>query len=189
MNRETLVSAFHDGKLYEFERTYQHSASVFGGPMPSKITGQAFGPKPLHRIACMHGSDIKALSAAHIYELPLVFGMHYSGCELSYRVKYRYEIEVLRITPAESLDDWPYSNFPPLIPYVPLQLRNTPRDITYDEFAARFPNMPDEAAGLIVCVSEPETIGLSFWETWSNVTVIFQCDLRSREVTSFAVTD
>jgi hypothetical protein len=40
MSRETLVYAFHDGKRYEFERADQHSASVFGGPMPAKISGQ-----------------------------------------------------------------------------------------------------------------------------------------------------
>ena len=189
MSRETLVYAFDGSKLYEFEQADQLSGSVFGGPMPSKITGQAFGPKPLHRIACLSGLDIRALSAAYIHELPLVFGMHYDGCELLYRAESRYEIEILSIAPAKSLNDWPYENFPPLIPYVPLRLKGSPQNTTYGEFASRFPNTPNEPAELIVCVPEPATIGLSFWGDWSNVTIIFQCDLRSREITSFAVTD
>jgi hypothetical protein len=189
MSRETLVYAFHAGKLYEFERADQHSASEFGGPMPSKITGQSFGPKPLHRIACLHDSDIKALSTTFCHELPLVFGMYFEGCELCYRVKDRNEIEILRITPAQSLDNWPYENFPPLIPYVPLQLKDSPRDTTYEEFAARFNDIPDDSAELIVCVPEPATIGLSFWGGWCNVTIIFQCDLQKREITSLAMAD
>jgi hypothetical protein len=189
MSRETLVYAFHAGKIYEFEPADQHSASEFGGPMPSKITGQSFGSKPLHRIACLHGLDVEALGAAHLRELPLVFGMHFDGCELCYRVKGRNEIEILRITPAESLDDWPYKNFPPLIPYVPLRLKDSPRDATYEEFASRFTDIPDDSAELIVCVPEPATIGLSLWGAWCNVTIIFQCDLQKREVRSIAMAD
>jgi hypothetical protein len=189
MSRESLVYVFHNSKLYEFERADQHMASVFGGPMPRKISGQAFGPKPLHRIACLHGLDIGALSAANVRELPLVFGMHFDGCQLCYRVKSGDEIDILQITPTASLDDWPYKNFPPLIPHVPLRLRNSPRDATYEEFAARFSDIPDESAELIVCVPEPATIGLSFWGDWHNVTIIFQCDLQKREVTSIAMAD
>jgi hypothetical protein len=189
MSRETLVHAYHDGKAYEFERSDKHEGSAFGGAMPRKITGQAFGPKPLHQIACLSGLHIRALSAAHVHELPLVFGMHYDGCQLSYRVKSRYEIEILRITPAASLDDWPYKNFPPLIPYVPLRLKGPPREAAYEEFAARFNDIPNDSAELIVCVPEPATIGLSFWGDWCNVTIIFECDLQKREITSIAMAD
>ena len=190
MSRETLVHAFHDGKLYEFERADEHKASVFGGPTPRKITGQAFGPKPLHRIACLCGLDIPALNRANVHELPLVFGMHYDGCGLSYRVKGRDEIEILRIKPAESLDNWPYQNFPPLIPYVPLQLKNSPRELSFEEFAARFTtDIGYESTEFIVCVPEPATIGLSFWGDWCNVTIIFECDLQRQEITSFAMAD
>ena len=90
---------------------------------------------------------------------------------------------------AESSDNWPYENFPSLIPYVPLRLKDSPRDATYEEFAARFTDIPDESAELIVCVPEPATIGLSFWGGWRNVTIIFQCDLQKREITSIAMTD
>jgi hypothetical protein len=190
MSRETLVHAFHDGKLYEFERADEHTRSAFGGAMPRKITGQAFGPKPLHQIACLSGLDIPALSTAHIHQLPLVFGMHYDGCGLSYRVKSRNEIEILRIKPSVSLDNWPYENFPPLIPYVPLQLKDSPREISFEEFAARFTtDIPDESVELIVCVPEPATIGLSFWGDWHNVTTIFECDLKRQEVRSMAMAD
>ena len=45
MRREPLIFAFHDNKLYTFERTDQHSASVFGGPLQANLTGCPFGPK------------------------------------------------------------------------------------------------------------------------------------------------
>src|ERR1700743_1150171 len=103
MRREPLLYAFHDGTVYTFERTDRHSASVFGGPLDLKITGQAFGPKPLHHIASLRSVHLPVLSTRFVFSLPLIFGMEFDGCALSYRRVHTNEIEVLRIAPAESL--------------------------------------------------------------------------------------
>lgn len=79
MRREPLVFAFHDNKLYTFERTDRHSASVFGGPLKANFTGCPFGPKPLHLIAHLRSWHIPVLGKRFVFDLPLIYGMHYDG--------------------------------------------------------------------------------------------------------------
>jgi hypothetical protein len=190
MSREPLVFAFHNQTLYRFERADQRTASFFGGPLRVEFSGQPFGPKPLHLIACLSSLHIPALSKPFLTSLPLIYGMHYGGCELSYRVMSHCKLEILRMTPTSSLEDWPYPNFPPLIPFVPLRLHDTPRPASYDEFTDRFPDMPAEPAELIVAVPPPATVGLSFWNDGDldGVTIVFECDLKNKEVRAYNVT-
>jgi hypothetical protein len=191
MRREPLLFAFHDGTVYTFERTDRHSASVFGGPLELKITGQPFGPKPLHHIACLRSWHLPVLGTRFVFSLPLIFGMQFDGCELSYRLVNANEIEVLRIKPAESLEDWPYPNYPPLLPYVPLRLDDTPQRESYDSFAQRFPNMPwPQPTELVVAVPPPATIGMSLWGPGDgdDVTIVFECDLEKQQIRSYSLT-
>ncbi len=185
MPAEPLIFAFHNDRFYTFERTDRLSHSVFGGPMMSTVSGKPFGPKPLHVIACIGGWHIPALHNHQLVELPLLYGLHYSGCEMRYRVKIGRHIELLNITPAQSLDDWPYPNFPPLLPYVPLRLSDTYTRTSYDEFAATFPNMPEkQSADLMVAVPPPATLGVSLWGCGDGegVTIVFACDLETNTV-------
>jgi hypothetical protein len=187
MPKEPLVFAFHDNSLYTFERAPRYSQSVFGGPLSAKISGRPFGPKPLHLIACLGGWHIPALNHHHLVELPLIYGLHYSGCRIDYRVEFTHKVELLGIAPAASSDDWPYPYFPPLLPYVPLRLDDTPRRESYDEFAARFPNMPEQqAAELIVAVPPPAAVGLSLWGAADieEVTIVFACDLKAKKISA-----
>ncbi|HEX5213006.1 MAG TPA: hypothetical protein VFW22_14880, partial [Pseudolabrys sp.] len=164
MLSEPLVFAFHADRLYTFERAERHSPSAFGGPLPAHISGRPFGPRPLHLIARLAGRHIPALSDNQLFDLPLIYGMNYDGCCLDYRVEYGHKVELTAIEPATSSDDWPYANYPPLLPYVPLRLDDTPRVERYREFAERFPNMPEEQpAELIVAVPPPASLGVSFW--------------------------
>lgn len=191
MAGETLLYALHDDRLYKFERADQLSGSHFGGPLHAEFSGQTFGSKPLHLIACLGSLHIPALSAPYLNQMPLIFGMCYDGCELVYGFEADRRIEILRINPATSLDDWPYTNFPPLIPYMPLRLQDSPSLGNYDSFAQRFPNMPwPQPAELVVAVPPPQTIGLSFWQggDWNEVTIVFECDLKKRQIKSYALT-
>jgi hypothetical protein len=184
MPSEPLVFAFHEKRLYTFERAFQHTQSVFGGLMPANISGRPFGPKPLHRIACLSGWHIPALNEHHLVELPLIYGMYYSGCQIEYRLNFS-QVELLGIDPPSSTDDWPYLNFPPLLPYVPLRLDDTSRPASYDEFAARFPNMPErQPADLVVAVPPPATVGVSLWGIGDGdgTTIVFECDLKRKTV-------
>ena len=185
MANEPLVFAFHDDRVYTFGRAEQRSASAFGGPLHATISGQPFGPRPLHLVACLGGRHIPALNSHRLIELPLIYGFYYDGCGLSYRVDYAHAIEVLGIDPATSSDEWPYPNFPPLLPYVPLRLDDTPQRESYDTFAERFPNMPErQTADLIVAVPPPATVGLSLWGCgdWDDVTIVFECNLKDQQV-------
>jgi hypothetical protein len=191
MSQELLVFAFHDDTLYIFEKAERFTASHFGGPPPRKISGQSFGPKPLHLIASLGCLHIPTLSKCYLSSLPLIYGMQYDGCVLSYRVEAPHEVELLEMKPATSLDDWPYANFPPLVPYIPLRLDDTPQRVGYDEFAERFPNMPEkQSAELVVAVPPPATIGLSFWDSgdWDGATIVFECDLKKKEIKAYNVT-
>jgi hypothetical protein len=191
MTRETLLYAFHNETLYTFERAERLSGSHFGGPFQAEFSGQMFGPKPLHLIACLGSLHIPALSEPYRNQMPLIFGMHYDGCELIYRFESNRKVEVLYVKPATSLEDWPYVNFPPLIPYMPLRLSDSPRSESYDSFAQRFPNMPwPQPTELVVAVPPPATIGLSFWGDGdgNDVTIVFECELKKREIKCYAMT-
>ncbi|HET7805001.1 MAG TPA: hypothetical protein VFL53_12210 [Pseudolabrys sp.] len=188
---EALVYAFHDDRLYTFERTARYSASKFGGPLCVKILGRSFGPKPLHLIASLGGWHIPSLNDHQLVELPLVYGLNYDGCRIDYRVSFGHTIELLDMQPAESSDDWPYPYFPPLLPYVPLRLEDTCRRTSYGAFASRFPNMPaQQPAELIVAVPPPATIGVSLWggADADDVTIMFACDLKKKRVSACNVT-
>ena len=184
MPHEPLAFAFHEDRLYTFERAPRYSPSVFGGPLPAQISGRPFGPKPLHLIACLGGWHIPALNRHHLVELPLIYGLHYDGCCIDYRVDFARKVELLSIAPS---DDYPYPHFPPLLPYVPLRLDDTPRPASYDEFAARFPNMPGrQPAELIVAVPPPAGVGLSFWGAGDadDTTIVFACDLKRKTISA-----
>lgn len=190
MAREALVFAFHDYTLYTFERGDKLSGSWFGGPLEAELSGATFGPRPLHLIATLGGEHIPVLKPTLENKLQsnisLIYGLQYSGCDIYYRMRSRDNIELLRISPAQSSDDWPYRHYPPLLPYIPLRLSDTPRRASYDEFAERFWNMPEQqSASMVVAVPAPATIGMSLWGRdgdLEKVTIVFECDLKERIV-------
>ena len=189
MAEEQLVLAYCDGAIFAFERAQKYSGSVFGGPMEAELAGVEYGPKPLHLMARLSCAHIPVLSRHYLLDIPLIYGMCYSGCQLTYRIAHG-KIELLKLRPAESLDDWPYPFFPPLLPYVPLQLGDR-RLASYAEFAQAFPNLPDQQPReLVVAVPPPATLGVSLWGIGDgdDVTVVFECDLEAKTVDAFNVT-
>ncbi len=171
--------------MYSFQRADRHSPSIFGGPLCAKISSGASDSKRLHLIACLGGWHIPVLNRARLIELPLIYGMQYDACQMKYRVDYGHRIELLQLEPSAPSDDWPYANYPALLPYVPLRLDDTPRRVGYEEFASRFPNMPErQSADLVVAVPPPATVGVSLWGRGdgAGVTIVFECDLKERTV-------
>jgi hypothetical protein len=187
---EILLFAFHDDAVYKFVRADTYSASVFGGPLRAKLSGRAFGPKPLHHIARLGACDMPALVGHQLFDLPLIYGMYYCGLQ-SYRVEYGHDIQLLYIETATPAEDFPYPDFPPLLPYLPLKLQAEPSRESYTEFAERFPNMPErQRAELIVAVPPLATIGLTLWGDdgdGEDVTMVFECDLKNKIVSAYNV--
>src|SRR5215470_4361801 len=163
MAEEQLVLAYCDGTVFLFERAQKHSDSVFGGPMRPEVSGIEHGPKPLHMIAELARRHFSPLDRRDLFDIPLIYGMCYDGCDIEYRVDVVGNVELLRLSPTESSEDWPYLHFPPLLPYVPLQIGGT-RSSSYEEFAQTFPNMPaTQPSELVVAVPPPATLGVSLW--------------------------
>jgi hypothetical protein len=184
MSEEPLVLAYCDGTAFSFERAQKLSASMFGGPMEVAVSGIEHGPKPLHLIARLGSGDIPPLGQHYMYSLPLIYGMCYDGCELEYRVDAGGKVELRKLRPTQSSDNWPYPHFPPLLPYVPLQIGDT-RRCSYAEFAEPFPNMPSQQPSeLVVAIPPPATLGVSLWGMGDgdDVTILFECDLADRVV-------
>ena len=182
MAEEQLVLAYYDGTVFSFERAQKHSESVFGGPMEVELSGIEHGPKPLHMIAQL---CVPAIGEHHAFDIPLIYGMCYDGCSLEYRIDIVGKIELLKLRPTQSSEDWPYLHYPPLLPFIPLQIGET-RASSYAEFAERFPNMPDpQRSELVVAVPPPATLGVSLWGRVGDsddVTILFECDISDRYV-------
>jgi hypothetical protein len=183
MAEEQLVFAYCHGSVYSFERAHGHSASVFGGPMDYELSGVVHGPKPLHTIVRLSSMHLNALGP-RLFDIPLIYGMCYDGCDIEYHVDNADHIEIRRMSPTESSDHWPYPQFPPLLPYVPLQIGET-RSASYAEFAEPFPNMPEpQPTELVVVVPTLATLGVSLWGRGDgdDVIILFECDLADRMV-------
>jgi hypothetical protein len=190
MVEEQLVFAYYDGTIFSFERAQRHAASEFGGPMEIKLSGIEHGPKPLHMIAQLAATDLRITQLSrtqrdNLFNIPLIYGMCYDGCDIEYRVDdIVRHVELRKMSPTQSSDEWPYPNFPLLLPYVPLRVGQT-RRASYAEFAQAFPNMPEpQPTELVVAVPTPATLGVSLWG-WGGgdeVTILFECDLADRVV-------
>jgi hypothetical protein len=190
MPREPLVFAFHDDTLYAFERGDEFSGSWFGGPLDATISGLTLGPYPLHRVATLGGEHIPALKSTLEnglqIDIPLFYGLRYDGCSMHYRFRSNSDVELLHLAPTQSSVDWPYSDYPALLPYIPLRLAGEPRHERYQEFAERFWNMPEQQpAELLAAVPPPAAIGMSLWGKAGDaeeVTIVFECDLKEKLV-------
>jgi hypothetical protein len=183
MAEEQLVFAYCDGTALSFERAHEHSVSVFGGPMEYELSGIVHGPKPLHMIAQLSAMHLD-FPDRRLFDIPLIYGMCYDGCEVEYRVDLiSRHVEIRRMSPTESSNHWPYPHYPALLPYVPLKIGET-RRCSYAEFAEPFPNMPEQPTELVVVVPTPATVGVSLWGglDGDDVILLFECDLADRMV-------
>ncbi|KAF0127356.1 MAG: hypothetical protein FD152_2524 [Xanthobacteraceae bacterium] len=188
--QERLVHAHCEGVDYTFVRANRLTSFCFGGPLEGGVTGVEHGPRRLHTIGRLSGRAIPALSRHYFSAFPLIYGMCFDGCEMTYRLMPNGSVEVLHMSTTRSSDDWPYRDFPTLLPFVPLALATaTPR--SYVDFAKRFPNLPDRPEGqLVVCVPPPATVGVSLWASgdYEGVTIVFDCDLTTATVHAYNVT-
>ncbi|MCK6447126.1 MAG: hypothetical protein L6Q99_12110 [Planctomycetes bacterium] len=191
---ETLVHVFHAGVEHELVRATTATLSRFGGPLELPVTGATFGPRRLHAIAHVSGAQVPTLLGARAsLELDLAFGLCFDDCRLEYEHD-ADRLRVLSITPPTSSDDWPYADYPALLPFAPLELASSSRR-EWREFATRHGLGPDgpalePPAELVVVVPPPMTLGVSLWGRMGDlegVRVVFECALEPRRVRAYTV--
>lgn len=187
--REELVVIYHDGTVTPLVRSDEHSLSVFGGPLEAEVHGMR-SAKPLHHIATVNHNQLQVLGAPqYVWEVPLVYGLFYSGCALEYTFE-RGAIAVQSVEPKEPTENWPYANFPVLLPYVPLEVGSEMAE-SWEQLSRRAPNLPEEQPSeVVVLVPPPATVGLSSWGRGGDaesVTIVFECSLKEKHVAAYNI--
>jgi hypothetical protein len=187
--REHLLIVHHDGRTTFLEKAEVHAQSTFGGPLELPVEGLPL-PRSLHHIAWLSLNQIKCSAPPrHIWSLPLVHPMRYSGGTLTYTFS-RQGIQVLELSPAEASDSWPYAGFPELLPFYPVEVS---AEISEDwaTFAERAPNLPRlQPAELVVLLPPPQGLGFTLWGRAGDdegVTIVFECNLADQKVLTYNV--
>lgn len=179
---------FHDGYAQFLERSESDSRSYIGGAFPGSVTGARHGPRPLHHLGNIANDCLGALECfVRGSGLPLMYGMCYDGCSLTYQV-FPTGIEVLKIDPTSSDESWPYPGYPPLLPLVPLRLDRRVR-CSLNEFAGLScqPLRALEKQAIVLIPSIPAP-GLSLWGPNGEgecVQIVLNCDLLNGVVEAY----
>ena len=183
-----LVLVYAGGRKYQFVAVDVLRSSYFGGPLSAKVTGIPHGPRMLHQIAFVSAADIPILRE-HFVSLPLLYGMQFDGCSLTYRLTTALEeIEVTKLEPTTSSDSWPYPNYPAHLPYYQLAIAEA-TDCSWKDFSDSLPNAPSTQRGTVYAVVPPPmTIGFSLWGRDGDdegVHLAWEFDAKSRVVTAY----
>ena len=187
---EPLVLLFHEGTTTSLSRCDEHSFSVFGGPLEAEVKSALPLARPLHHVATVNHNHLSVLGApSYVWEVPLVYGLFYSGCVLKYSFE-RASLNVEAIEPCIPNERWPYTNYPLLLPYAPLEVGSLEPE-SWDQFSRRASNMPEtQPSELVVLVPPPATLGFSMWGRGGDaegVTLVFECSLQHKRVVAYNV--
>ena len=159
--------------------------NYFGGPLDLKFTGVRHGPAPLHRVFTISDRSIPALAEYSISSIPLIYGMQYSGCQLTYRLPRGSICNITKFKPRRSSKGWPYDHYPNLLPYIPMHISKRTR-CSPKQFAKLAWQGLDIKPEMLVAIVPPLPIGgVSIWGPIGDVEgvqIIFECDLKTRTV-------
>jgi hypothetical protein len=176
--------AYYDGKAYFMEPNDSFSWTHFGGPGEMDFIGAGSDSLSLHHILTLHADVIPGLTYP-FSEVPLFYGMQYDGCELSYRVLNSTQCKILKLYPREAEADLPYSDYPRLLPYIPLRVAKRTK-CTAKQFAKlAWQGLDLKPKTLAVIVPPIYTCGVSMWGKWGDaeaVQIIFECDLEKKTI-------
>jgi hypothetical protein len=180
--REELVIIYSEGLVTSLVRSEEYSPSVFGGALEAEISG-GMSVGHLHQIATINHNQLPLLVSGERYvpEIPLLYGLFYDGCSIKYKVVKRTIVTIEALEPSQPAQNWPYANFPLLLPYAPLEIGASKTE-SWGEFSRRAPNLPElQPADLVVLVPPPATLGFSMWGRSGDaegVTIVFECALE-----------
>jgi len=119
---------YFDGSAWQLAPDNKRSNTYFGGPsdfQPEHFVGLEYGPHPLQHILTISWQQIPPLREIGLTSLPFYYGIQYEGCELGYeiaRAGYSEFVNIEVLDPKKSSSDYPYANYPALLPYVPLKV-------------------------------------------------------------------
>jgi hypothetical protein len=195
-NSEQYPYLYFRGRATTFARSGTTRESYFGGPGKVSVTGAKHGPMQLHHIATISNSDIGIKDSKFGHAIPFYYGMCFEGCELTYKlpvytiaIASSPTIEIIDIDPIDSSDDWPYAAYPRLLPYMPLEIRES-IEMPLETFSDNvMQGVHSLSADEIVFVVPPNpTIGVSLWGPWGDnedVQVIFIYDSKTGKMRAY----
>ena len=178
-------AAYYSGQACFYERATSYSPSYFGGPSDVRFSGLQHGPRPLHHLMTLNWQALPGIEKKGFSDLPLFYGMSYSGCTMTYEIEESLRCRLLELQPPKSSPDWPYSGYPDLLPYVPLRV------------ARQIPCSPDEFREVLIQQGEvkPDAVtvivpamfdlGMSLWGHSGDaegVQIVFQVNVEKWKV-------
>ena len=180
LRSQNFPYAYYQGKVFCFAASKQTRFSYFGGSARHVMSGLEHGPRPLHHILTIWNRDMDIQGYNFGNEIPLMYGVSFDGCDLEYKRTAHRAIEVTKISPTKSSEDWPYQYYPFLLPYVPLEIKES-RKCSIEEFGD---SVMQGVRGIkdteiIVIVPPNPEIGVSIWGLEgdaNDVQIIFRYD-------------
>lgn len=178
-------AAYYDGHACFYERASAPSSSRIGGLSDIQFSGIVHGPRRLHHILRLGSDELPGIQQKGFTGLSLFYGMCFDGCSMSYEVRDAIHYYLLELEPRKSSDDWPYPDYPDLLPSVPLRLaRRVPCSAErFSKFLAQQDKI--KADELVVVVPPIFDLGISLWGNDGDaegVQIIFRCDPQARRV-------
>ena len=180
-----IIEVFFKGKCWSLDPTETDANCTFGGP----LTAHAESKVSLRKAVLHHLGAINlprfGVGSRFGFSLPLLYGICHEGCELAYCKKASNAIEVTSLEPKKVSPDYPYPNYPTILPYYQLGIaseENTP----FEELIDRLGNTGWglDAERMYIIVMQHPHIGHSLFEGDDDLEIIFEFDPRTGEVRS-----
>lgn len=165
MKPEDLIypAVFFQGNVYFLEHANRITSSRFGGPVDYDVTGIKHGPRKLHHFLTLQGDSFEPLwNTPGVFVMQLPYAMCFGGGDMTYVHSYT-GVTIEEMSQATSSEDWPYPDYPAMLPYFPLRLKERVES-TLDEFTAPFAlNLEASSSDAVVIVPPSPVLGMSLW--------------------------
>jgi len=174
------------GKLSAFVRSakgeYPHR---FGGNLPAKII--APDEAVLHALLDIDTAQCAVLEGLKLSRLPLIFPFRHDGGQLVYSLSDN-TITVDELTPDEPDEDWPYEEFPDILPLTAMESSvayDVDREDVEELLWQGFSEISEDK--VIIVIPPREDYGVSLWGEMGDaemVQCVFVFDPISGKVTA-----
>ena len=159
----------------------------FGGELGLEVSGTPHGPRPLHRMVTLDLTDdrLGVRAPDDLDQLPLVYGMCFEACALTYLLTSAQRIRLKGGWPQTSREDWPYAGYPDTLPRLGLRLLDpVPYSLDdFGEFTHQGLDLADPDEMIVVVPSTEDYGGVSLWGRYGwGVQIMFYVTLADRTV-------